>query len=481
MTPRRGSLLIIIALVFSAAAFYFGTGLHPVWWLMWLAPIPVLLVAPRLSGKWAFAVASLAWIAGAMNEWRFFRGALEVPLTIVVVFTVLPAVIFALTVLAYRRFVQAGALWRAALVFPSIWVLAEFINARTSIHGTAANISYTQMNFLPALQIASITGIWGISFCLFLFASTVSIVLGGYGEASQRRRVALGFFALLLVVLGFGVWRLKSTPAAQGEVKVGLVASDLRQNLINEERPGTMRMLNGYLEQVQALAAQGAKVVVIPEKVAVITPSDLPEVDRLLQSTADATGTKIIIGFVDVTSEAHWNEARIYTPSGPIRTYEKHHMLPPFESKLEPGTTLTEWDEPSGRWGVAICKDMDFPQTGRDYGNNGIGLLLVPAWDFSADGWLHGRMAILRGVEGGFSIARSPKQGVLTITDDRGRVIAEKDSSSAPFATLIAAVPVRHEPTIYACFGDWFGWANVAVFAALMGSVLQSRTSARKR
>ena len=51
-------------------------------------------------------------------------------------------------------------------------------------------------------------------------------------------------------------------------------------------------------------------------------------------------------------------------------------------------------------------------------------LLLVPAWDFDVDGWLHGRMAILRGVESGFSIVRAPKQGILTVTDDRGRVLA---------------------------------------------------------
>jgi hypothetical protein len=33
-------------------------------------------------------------------------------------------------------------------------------------------------------------------------------------------------------------------------------------------------------------------------------------------------------------------------------------------------------------------------------------LMLVPAWDFNADGWLHARMAVLRGVEGGYAIVR---------------------------------------------------------------------------
>ena len=98
----------------------------------------------------------------------------------------------------------------------------------------------------------------------------------------------------------------------------------------------------------------------------------------------------------------------------------------------------------------------------------GIGLLLVPAWDFKADGWLHGRMAILRGVESGFSIARSPKEGILTVSDDRGRVLAQRDSKSAPFITLLARVPVRHTQTIYAQFGDWFAWLNIIALIALI-------------
>ena len=68
-------------------------------------------------------------------------------------------------------------------------------------------------------------------------------------------------------------------------------------------------------------------------------------------------------------------------------------MLPPFESSFTVGTKRTEWQEPSGRLGITICKDMDFPHLSRQYGNDGVGLVLVPAWDFNMDGvaaWPHG-------------------------------------------------------------------------------------------
>jgi apolipoprotein N-acyltransferase len=90
-------------------------------------------------------------------------------------------------------------------------------------------------------------------------------------------------------------------------------------------------------------------------------------------------------------------------------------------------------------------------------------------------------MAILRGVESGFSIARSVKQGILTITDDRGRVLAERNTASAPFVTLIATVPVHHDLTFYDRYGDWFAWVNLILFAVLLGTSMgASRTGLGK-
>jgi len=320
------------------------------------------------------------------------------------------------------------------------------------------------MNFLPVVQIASVTGIWGISFSLFLFASTVSVVVSRYGIKRERLWLGTAVAVALLLVLCYGLWRLHVNPPAVQSVKIGLVASDRPQNLITQGPSDTMRLLQKYAAQAQSLTAQGAQTIVIPEKIAVVRGAELQQADPVLQAVADQSGALVIVGVVHIAPDAKWNEARIYSPSSPVRVYEKHHMLPPFESPLKPGTTRTLWKEPSGIWGVTICKDMDFPAMGRDYANDGAGLLLVPAWDFVGDGWLHGRMAILRGVESGFSIARAPKQGILTATDNRGRVLAERITGLQPFVSLVANVPVQNDRTIYAQSGDWFAWLNVGLF-----------------
>ncbi len=169
----------------------------------------------------------------------------------------------------------------------------------------------------------------------------------------------------------------------------------------------------------------------------------------------------------------------------PVLSYDKQHMLPPFESYLTPGRSLVTLEKPGEIWGVEICKDMDFTPLSRSYGEAGVGLMLAPGWDFNVDRNWHGHMAVMRGVEDGFSLVRAAKNGYLTVSDNRGRVVAETRSDAAPFATLMASIPAAHSATLYLLLGDWFAWLACAllVFAVVqlwrvsMASEAQTRRS----
>ena len=118
-----------------------------------------------------------------------------------------------------------------------------------------------------------------------------------------------------------------------------------------------------------------------------------------------------------------------------IATYDKQHLLPGVEPE-KPGSQRVTLNQPTGRWGLQICKDMDFPQLSRQYAGDGTNLLLVPAWDFHFDRWLHARMAVLRAVENGFALARSARNGLPTLADNRGRIVAEKPTTPDQFISL---------------------------------------------
>jgi apolipoprotein N-acyltransferase len=199
--------------------------------------------------------------------------------------------------------------------------------------------------------------------------------------------------------------------------------------------------------------------------------------DSAFQQLADKDTAQIVVGVIRVASRTKYNQARIYSPGTPVRTYDKEHMLPPFESKLTPGTSLTLLSQPTGPWGVAICKDMDFTAPAREYGAAGASVMLVPAWDFDLDRWAHGHMAVMRGVEDGFAIVRAAKQGYLTVSDDRGRILAEARSDAAPFTTLITDLPVEHDTTLYRRLGDWFAWLMIAALNGIgLGLFIRSRS-----
>ena len=217
--------------------------------------------------------------------------------------------------------------------------------------------------------------------------------------------------------------------------------------------------------------------IVLPEKLGVAVDPETKGIDMIFQPLADKTKSKIVVGLIEISPPVKYNRARVYAPGAQLLTYDKHHMLPPFESNLKPGIMLTLMAEPSGTWGVAICKDMDFTPLSRQYGKAGAGLMLVPAWDFVLDRWLHGHMAVMRGVENGFSITRAAKQGYLTVSDDRGRILAEARSDSGGLVTLVADVPAAHDITLYVLLGDWFAWFALATLVFALVQLYRLRES----
>jgi apolipoprotein N-acyltransferase len=72
--------LVIAVGVASALLPFFGTGLHPMWWLVWFAPVPILAVAPRLGKRAAFLLATVAWLLGDLNQWNYLSCGIELPL-----------------------------------------------------------------------------------------------------------------------------------------------------------------------------------------------------------------------------------------------------------------------------------------------------------------------------------------------------------------------------------------------------------------
>lgn len=450
----------VLATVVSGSAWWCGTGLAPSHWMTWWAPLPLLLLAPRVRWQAAMAAAFCAGACAGASSWHYLHDVIKLPLPVCLATLVMPGIGFALCVLLFRKLWLDGRIIAATLATPALWGSLDYLGSLGSPHGTYGSLAYTQMDALPVIQIAALTGLWGVAFLMLLLPSALAIAL--LSGPSLRRRALIGVAALLLVAAAFAYGQLRLQETPEGASRIGLISlkGPVRPALESAEGQA---MLKRYLAAIDALAAQGAKVIVLPETAFTIEQESIPQ----LADSATRLGIVIDAG-VAVKDAVHGerNMALAFSPTAPAAAYAKHHLIPGFESQYQAGTGYAMAPGMNDT-GLAICKDMDFHDTGKAYADRDTQLLLVPAWDFVADGWLHGRMAVMRGIESGFAIARAARNGRLTLSDDRGRVVAEA-SDDAGDAQLVADLPLRRTHTPYAKWGDWFAWGEICMLAFVL-------------
>lgn len=450
----------LLAVALSALAWWFGSGTYPVWWVTWLAPLPVLWLAPRVRAPWAALAAFAAYMAGGFNTWPYLHDHLEFPTPLIFAYIASVGVLMAACTLLFRRLLLRGHAVAAALSVPALWVAYEYINNLLSIHATFFNISYTQADALPVIQLVAVTGIWGVGFLLLLVPTVASLQLWPH-EARRSRWTIAGFAVLALVaMLAYGGWRLQQAPTSV--VRIGLVSLKDRGLRPLSSAEGEARQAR-YMDAMQRLVGEGAKILLIPEASFGTSSATVPAFASLAneRNVTVAAGIAFHFGASDARNMLSVFEPDATSPA----TYSKHHLLLGLE-QFVPGDSFTMLDG-KPRIGLAICKDMDFHDIGHAYAARRAQLLLVPASDFEVDGWLHSRMAVVRGVESGFAVARAARAGRLTLSDDRGRVVAEASSEQRD-AELVGDLPLRDTTTIYSRLGDWFAWLDLVILAGVL-------------
>ena len=471
----RAVLMSVLAIALTSTLIWFGNGLEPFWPLIWVAPLPVLLLATQASWRVTALVAALSMLLGSLAMWHYFFVLGQPPSAWIGLYSVV-ALVFTLATLLFRAFLLCGSAWGAVLAFPAAWVSAEYISSLFASDGTAGNLAYTQLKFLPFIQIVSVIGVWGVSFLMLAFSSAVAVAIQLRRSQPRRAKYVFGLvFGVICVVLLLGTLRLYQKQPLE-TMRVGLVASDEMAN-VDTPQPGleSARLARDYAKQAETLIQISARVVVLPEKIVTVVDGQRDEVDAIFQGIANKTGSTIVAGMVHITSRSKLNEARVFAPGVSVLTYDKHNLVPHWEASFTPGTTMTVMEHAPSVWGLAICKDLDFTSLARRYGQAAVGLMLVPAWDFGVDRSWHGHIAVMRGVEDGFSVVRAAKEGYLTVSDDRGRILAETRSDSAPFSTLLVDVPTAHDHTFYLVCRDAFAWLSLLILIVLLASLLRMR------
>jgi len=461
----------LLAIFISGIFWYlsFDLALHA-WWATWIAPMPVLYLSLRVSGWQAFGAAFVSCLAGWCSWIPYLLTILPLPviLLVVILFSLPMALVVALSrrIILKRVFPPMAALF----VYPVLLTTAEFLQFLLSRDGTFGSIAYTQCNFLPIIQIASITGILGITFMVSFVPSAIVLVVHYHRQGRVVRNLVLMGIFPTAAVLTYGLLRLReSRPSECTKVGLAAISMSTYKNVYDTSREEQLHLTRLYLSEVDSLAGKGARVILLPEKCIPVSDATEASIQELFSDRSRHLGITIIVGFTRIYKGHMECQARIFSSNGDqVLNYRKVNLfegevLDGFKAGKEPGF----YDQQGVRTGVAICKDMDYQRYMILYGKMGASVLYVPAWDFDRDGWLHARMAMMRAVENGFVLVRNAQQGRLIISDDRGSVLAEASSEKSKHASVIGEVCTKAGGlTLYSRWGDWFGWLNLFLAVA---------------
>jgi apolipoprotein N-acyltransferase len=455
------------SVVLSGFCWYLSCGLDGnSWYLLWIAPLPVLIISFYLPAKKAFSISFIAYLIGRLSWLSYLiTVATVIP---AIIFTLLLPLIFAVIILISRKLVLTTRFWSGIFAYPVFYTAYEFLLFRFSPDGTAGSIAYAQSDCLPVIQIASFTGILGITFLVTWIPSIIAV--GWYHHTEKNIfRMALAIAAILfLSVFLMGSLRIKNGEAGKS-LKAGLVALDEQDHHITDH-PSLQDELKTtalYADEISRLASQGAVIAVLPERALILNSVTKDSIQQLLSRTAEKNHILVITGYTNYKNNPARNSALVIDKTGKVACdYNKVHLVRGFEQQFTPGKESGLFMVNDVHAGTAICKDLDFTVYMRKYGKASVGVLCVPAWDFVQDDWLHSRMAVLRGVENGFSVIRTARLGRLTISDCFGHVTYEASAAHKKKAVLLGNVSLQPVNTYYTQYGDWFGL--LVIFAAFL-------------
>ncbi len=452
--------------------------------LAWIALVPWLFELERSSPRRAFGLSVL-------TGFLFFVGTVWWVGYVTVSGMLVLAAYLSLYLGLWGWFVQhviaspPPVQWRAKqslLLFtlPAAWVLLEYVRSFL-LSGFGWNLlAHTQWNWIPLIQIADLTGVWGVSFLLVL-ANTAA-----YQFLRNRRRgwVSLAIAGLaILAALGYGTRRIRQMDACTPVpgFKVALLQGNIPQKLKWDES-FQEAIWKRYEELTVQAAAQRPDLIVWPETA---VPGFFEEISirRRLAPLLSSAGTAVLAGVPteDLATEQLRNTAVLLAPDGMERgRYDKLHLVPfgefipfkPILGWLENVVPIGDFsagrafavfppDAPVRPFSVLICFEDIFPGLSRRFVRAGADWLLV----ITNDGWFgrsaaslqHLQCSVFRAVEGRVWVGRAANTGWTGFIDAAGRRAASAQIPRFQPGVAMGALPaVSPEPSFYVRWGDGF-------------------------
>jgi apolipoprotein N-acyltransferase len=467
----------------------------------WVALVPLfasaLVRSPRqaLGDGWlmgtVFFILLLRWLDHTFRHYSLIPWPLTwLPITGLAAYCGLYFGLVAALVSWLGRRVGAG--WSLAMA-PFLWVGAEWIRGQILSGFPWGLLGYSQYRQLALIQIAEVTGVYGVSFLLVAVnAALVAALALGIRRALVPGAVAA---ALLIGTLAFGLARL-GVPAPTRTIQAAVVQPSIEQSL-KWDPASLAETLRVYTTLTREAGRAEPAIILWPETAAPIFLRRDPRLVAELQVLSQEVRAPLLVGSVDGDRIGLYNSAFLLTGRGIIAKYDKIHLVPfgeyvplarvigfvrrwaEFISEFQAGVAPRIFGEEPAPFGVVICYEGIFPELFRKFVAGGA-LYMVnitnDAWFGTTSGpWQHLAMLPFRAVENRVAIARAANTGVSAFVEPDGRIA--KTLGLFERGVLSARLPLRRGKTFYTRIGDLFAYAALAISAAglALGGLRRSR------
>jgi apolipoprotein N-acyltransferase len=492
--------LPIALLVAAASGALLSLSLPPasLWPLVFVAPAPFLwLVRGSRPGRAALCGLAFGFVYfGALLYWIALFGELAW---------------FSLVAMSacYMALFGAAAsvLWRpghpilSTLGLAALWTVIEWVRGAFPIGGFAwGQLGSTQVD-APALPLASVTGVWGLSFAVLLVSGLLLLAVERWGSGRRGPALALVAAALALALLPAAV----PLPAPDGpSVDVASIQVDVGsvQDLLGAEEDEAVARLNA--ERHLALGEDPPQLVVWGEGALDPGVTGDPALMAGVSDVIARVGVPTIAGaVVDDPDGRQYTSTLAFDATGAIvDRYDKVKLVPfgeyvPFRGLLGwiSATRQVEVDRTPGAEvslislpglppiGTPICYENSFPSIEREMVRRGAGFLVLTinnaSYDRTAASEQHLLMSRLRAVENGRWVVHAAVSGISAFVDPKGRVVEEAGLFEP--ATLRTSVVSSSRTTPYTRLGDWVPLGSLVLVLGVFALPRGRRRPARTR
>ncbi len=488
-------------------------------WLAFAAFVPLLVSIAGKGAKTRFTAGLAAGLSHYLTLLYWLIPTLKIygELNIVVAGAILCLLSFYLalymalfsTVCGSFRYDSLFMPLKAAALFVSLEYLRGFL-----LSGFPWGIAgYTQYLNLPLIQIADITGVYGVSFVIMTINACAAGVRVTLGKRKRRlsqagRSVFIPVLCTLVIVaavFAYGHTRPDRTALQDASKNAGIAVV---QGNIAQDRKWNDGFVDETVRRYCALSLKAARknphLIVWPETALPFYYGTDYALSRKVDDCIRKCRTDFLIGSPaferDPDGIRYYNRAYMINRFGVVTgQYDKIHLVPfgeyvPFGRYLsflgkmtaqagdfspgKPDAVPLAFQK--GSAGVLICFEIIFPALSRNVVRNGADILITitnDAWfGYSSAPEQHFAMAVFRAVENRRSIVRAANTGISGFITPDGKVV--KRSGLYRKTVLFSKVPAVEYRTVYTLYGDIF--SQLCLLAIAAGFVIKTVSRRRK-